>query len=86
LAPNELRTRVRFLNNNSIKMTARLFDVLWILTTIIGLILILNGVVHGLIYLLDQEPIFQGLRTLNWISLILGIGGFSFGFKKLDNK
>ena len=85
MAPNELRTRVRFLNNNSIKMTARLFDVLWIVTTIIGLILILNGVVHSLIYLFDQEPIFQGLRTLNWISLISGVGVFYLGFKKLDD-
>jgi hypothetical protein len=66
-------------------MTARLFDVLWIITSIIGLVLVLNGVVHGLIYLFDQEPIFQGLRTLNWISLISGVGVFYLGFKKLDD-
>jgi len=86
LNPNEFKTGVRFFNNNSIKMTARLFDALWIIISIIGLGLILNGAIHSLIYLFDQKSIFQGLRILNWISLILGIGVFYFGFKKLDSK
>jgi uncharacterized membrane protein HdeD (DUF308 family) len=54
-----------------------------ILLVFIGSFLILNGLFHISMSLLDEKPILAGLRYLNWISLFLGALILYFGLKRV---
>ena len=38
----------------------------------IGLLLVCNGIFHAFFYIMDERGLFEGLRYINWSTLLLG--------------
>jgi hypothetical protein len=53
-------------------MTAKFALPLMILLLLVGIGLLLNGLFHVTVYLIDDTSVMSGMRYLNWISLLLG--------------
>ena len=51
---------------------------------IIGSLLFLNGLVHSFLYFFDEYALFQGLRYINWLTLVIGAGMSIFCFNQLN--
>jgi hypothetical protein len=55
----------------------------WVGLAIISSLVLLNGIVHVSIYLVDSEPLFSGFRLFHFALLGIGAIAFRFSLKKL---
>lgn len=64
-------------------MVAKIIPYFMVLTVLLGGILLCNGIFHIIMYVLDDSPVFSGLRYLNFISLALGAAMTYLSMRKL---
>jgi len=61
-----------------------LFNFIWLSLSILGGLLLVNGLIHLPFYLVDGESIFSGLRLLTVGLLMVGAMLLYVGLRKLD--
>ncbi|MCH2082529.1 MAG: hypothetical protein MK226_09075 [Saprospiraceae bacterium] len=65
-------------------MNMKISDTFYLLLTIIGVLFLLNGLFHAVIYLIDSKSLFTDWRLLNWVTLVFGSLLSLYGYTRLN--